>query len=59
MNIASVAFTVENLSFTLCVNDTFCIELIIERYVEDVFNWKCNSSFCHWWYRCCISFNYC
>lgn len=30
MNIASVAFTVENLSFTLCVNDTFCIELIIE-----------------------------
>ena len=40
MNIASVAFTVENLSFTLCVNDTFCIELIIERYVEDVFNWK-------------------
>lgn len=28
------------------MNDTFCIELIIERYVEDVFNWKCNSSFC-------------
>lgn len=27
------------------MNDTFCIELIIERYVEDVFNWKCNSSF--------------
>lgn len=30
------------------MNDTFCIELIIERYVKDVFNWKCNSSFCHW-----------
>ncbi len=27
MNIASLFLTVENLSFTLCVNDTFCIEL--------------------------------
>ncbi len=45
MNIASVAFTVENFHFLRFINNKFCIELIIERYVEDVFNWKCNSHF--------------